>query len=147
MKRKTRRIKANKLTLDKRVIKQLTNPQLRHADGAHACGGISFYELFDTGFDLTLSGDWWSGTDQDVSGLGFELGHDLGPNVDLALGSYYSLYKYDLFLVSERDDVRTWFIAARWQRTSNRTLEVRYDYEDADFDTFQTVRVEAAWRF
>ena len=116
-------------------------------DYDRAFGALALHQLFGSGFELSLSGDWWDSDDQDISGLGFELGHDLGTSLDLALGSYYSLYKYDLFLVSEREDVRCWYLRGRWKRTQNRTLELTYEYEDADFEDYHTLRVEAAWRF
>ena len=45
----------------------------------------------------------------------FTLSREMSEKLKLSFGSYYSLYKYDLFLVSERDDVRTYYLRLRWK--------------------------------
>ena len=70
-----------------------------------------------------------------------------GSGVDASLGSYYSLFKYDLFSIEERDDVRTYYLALRWKRSSASAFDLRYEYEDSEFGDFQTLRLGARWSF
>jgi outer membrane receptor protein involved in Fe transport len=97
--------------------------------------------------DLSVSGDVWDGDDRDTTTWGVDLNYDTREQWKFSAGSYYSLYKYDLFQNSERDDVRTWYARADWKLTPKLSLELGYVYEDADQNQYNVVRGGAVWHF
>jgi len=102
----------------------------------------------------SLTAERWHGDGSEVEGLGFDLARELGEGEDLALGTYRSLYKVDLFAASEHVDVRTWFV--RWRRRARSArgderaragLDCAYEYEDGEGETFHALRLGVTWRF
>jgi hypothetical protein len=75
-----------------------------------------------------------------------DLKRDFGEKVVASIGSYYSLYKYDLYLVEERDDVRTYYLRLRYKGGPSWSCDLRYEYEDS-FDDYSTLRMGATWLF
>lgn len=65
----------------------------------------------------------------------------------MTLGSYYSLYEYDLSSGEERDHVRTTYLDLRWKTGLGRRWALRYEFERNDFDDYHDVRLEYAWSF
>lgn len=96
---------------------------------------------------LSLTGDVWDGGDGDVNSLGAELSLPYGERLEWALGTYYSLYKYDLFLDSEREDVRTWYVRWRKRRREGISLDLLYEYEWDDDDSYHNLRLVGTWLF
>jgi len=103
--------------------------------------------LFESGFDLSVFDDLWNGDGRDISSWGLDLSYDTKAQWKFAVGSYYSLYKYDLFLNTERDDVRTYYGRANWKLSKQLSFELCYDYEDDSLDTYNALRGGAVWRF
>jgi hypothetical protein len=103
--------------------------------------------LFSSGFDLSVFDDLWYGDGRDITSWGLDLSYDTKEQWKFAAGSYYSLYKYDLFLNTERDDVRTYYGRATWKCSKKLSLELCYDYEDDGLDTYNALRGGAVWRF
>ena len=95
---------------------------------------------------FTVSADRWVSDANENEGLGFDLVKQLGQN-EAAIGTFYSLYKIDLFLDQEREDVRTWFL--RWRRRPKQGLgvDLRYEYENASGDDIHGLRAVLTWRF
>jgi hypothetical protein len=108
---------------------------------------LVFLGLFAPQLDLSLFGDLWDGDNRDTEAWGFDLAYDTREEWKFGAGSYYSLYKYDMFLNSERDDVRTWYARANWKVGPKLTLELVYDYEDDDLQQYNALRGGAVWRF
>jgi hypothetical protein len=104
-------------------------------------------DLFVDGLDLTLTGDVWDDEAQDVQTWAVDLSKQLDERFHGSLGSYYSLYKYDLFAESERDDIRTYYARLRYDPTQSLSFDVEVDYEDDDFEEYYTLRVGATWLF
>jgi len=105
--------------------------------------------LFDLGegdFDLTLTADVYDSERTDAETWGADLSKDLNARTEAAVGSYYSLYKYDLFLDEERDDIRTYYVRLDYEQTRNLSFDVDYEFEDGDED-YQTLKVGLSWRF
>jgi hypothetical protein len=107
----------------------------------------NFLDLLPADFELGLTGDLWDAEGSDVYSWGLDLRRALAAGTDLALGTYYALYEYDLATGEEREHVRTWFIGVDWRQRDDLRLGVRYEFEDADIDEFHDVRVEATWSF
>jgi hypothetical protein len=97
--------------------------------------------------DLSLTGEIWDSQDSDFSTYGADLGRKFGATVDANVGTYYSMYKYDLFQNRELDDVRTWYLKVAWNRATSTTFDVRYEYEDDSSAEYHSVRLGMTWRF
>ena len=68
--------------------------------------------------------------------------------MNATVGSYYSLFKYDLFAAEELERVRTYHASLRYRfETWPATASVRYELEDGDIDTFHRATVGLTWRF
>ncbi len=96
---------------------------------------------------LALTGERWHSSDSSVDTLGFDLSRRFDKTVDASLGSFFTLYLFDPFFGGERDDVRTYYLALRWRKSSSLSFEARYELEDADLGDFQLVRLGATWHF
>jgi len=65
----------------------------------------------------------------------------------LSVGSYYSLYKFELFLNDERDHVRTYYGRVRHKASQAIAFDLDYEFERTDLADFQTLRMGFTWRF
>jgi hypothetical protein len=97
--------------------------------------------------DLSLTGEIWDSQESDFSTYGADLARAFGAAVDASIGTYYSLYKYDLFQNREIDDVRTWYLKVEWKRAASTTFDFRYEYEDDSSDEYHSLRLGMTWRF
>jgi hypothetical protein len=106
-----------------------------------------FKDVLASELDLSLTGDLWYGGGSDITTWGADLSRKIGSHWTAGVGSYFSMFKYDLFASTERDDVRTYYAGARWKNGS-LAWDVRYEYEDAQHTgTFNTLRMGATWSF
>ena len=102
-------------------------------------------DVGDSGFDLTLTGEAWRSDDNDLETWGVDVRRELSRQLELGLGSYYSLYKYDLYLNAERDDVRTWQLDLEYDLREDLRLDLDYVFEDDDFGNQNTMRLGLRW--
>ena len=65
----------------------------------------------------------------------------------LSAGVDYSLYEYDWFQDSEREDVWTYSIGARWRVSECTDLRARLSYEEDRFREYTTLDVSVTVRF
>lgn len=107
----------------------------------------TWLDAFGTGFDATLTGEAWRADASDIETWGIDLEKELGDRTELSLGSYYSLYKYDLFLDAERDDVRSYHADLSYDWREDLRVNVDYVYEDDDLDDQHTIRLGVRWSF
>jgi hypothetical protein len=96
---------------------------------------------------LAVTGDQWEGDDRDMGTLGADLSYAPEGPWTASVGTYYSLYKYDLFAQDERDDVRTWYARGTYRLSRDLAMELSYDFENDDFEQYHTVRWGATWQF
>jgi len=104
-------------------------------------------DLLPAGIELTLTADAWDGDQSETETWGVDLSTDVSERSEVAVGSYYSLYKFDYYFGQERDHVRTYYLKLRLKRTERTTFDLRYEYEDDDFEDYQSLRLGALWRF
>lgn len=101
--------------------------------------------------DVSLTGEDWNASGNDVSTWSAELGRtserERGDRGRIALGTAYWLYRFDLFQLDEREDVRAWYLRWREQRRAGLGWDLRYEYEDDPGEDLQTLRVGATWSF
>lgn len=96
---------------------------------------------------VTLTGEVWRSDGNDYETWGATLARALDGGFDLALGSYFALYEYDLLSAEERDRVRTTYLDLRWKRSRAHAWRLRYEYEHDEIDDFQEVRLDYEWSF
>lgn len=97
--------------------------------------------------DFALTGEIWEADGDDVLSAGGEIRLRPEENIRITLGSFYSRYKYDLFVVDEREDATTIFLGARWQISREFRLDGRYEFETGDEGDFHTFTLGLTWRF
>ena len=104
-------------------------------------------DLSTKGLALSLTVDRWDDDDRDTSSFGADLSYEAEKRWRAAIGSYYSLYKYEFLEFDERDDVRTYYVRAGYDVSADVDLDLLYEFEDDDQDTYNTLRVWTVWRF
>lgn len=109
-------------------------------------GTASVHDVLVDGLGASVTADVWNSNGQQV--------HSWGASVDktfdrltASVGTYYSLYKFDLYADRERDHVRTWFGRVRYKTGNDVNLDFDYEFEDDDFGHTQTVRMGVTWIF
>jgi hypothetical protein len=107
----------------------------------------SLHDVPAEGVALSITGDRWDDDDRDTSAFGADLSYAAEERWNAAVGSYYSLYKYELLELDEREDVRTYYTRAAYELSKSLDLELVYEFEDDDLDTYHTLRLGALWRF
>jgi hypothetical protein len=135
------------LAVDARRVDESANLGEFNRDWERYRATAVFPGLVSPRFDVSLFGDLWEGDDRDTTAWGLDLSYDTQEQWVFGAGSYYSLYKYDLLQVSERDDVRTYYARATCKLSSKLTFEMNYDYEDDDEDQYNALRGGIVWRF
>jgi hypothetical protein len=104
-------------------------------------------DLFAQGLALSVTADRWDDDDRDTSSFGADASYAADERWKAAIGSYYSLYKYTLLELDEREDVRTYYLRASHELSARLELDLLYEFEDDDLDTYHTLRLGALWRF
>lgn len=104
-------------------------------------------DVLPAGIVLALTGEIWDDSGSSIDTWGADLSREFGADFFGSLGSYYALYKSDLFATTESQDVRTWYARLRWKASPSTNWDVRYDAEDSDLDWFHMLRVTMTWRF
>jgi hypothetical protein len=104
-------------------------------------------DVLNDGLTLALTADQWDGDDRDIGAWAFAATQEIDAAWEVSAGTYFSLYKYDLNLNTERDDVRTFYARARWRKSERLSFDVLYDYEDDDFDEYHVLSGAAVWSF
>jgi hypothetical protein len=107
----------------------------------------TFSDVAAKGLAFALTADRWDDSSRDINTFGADVSYSVEKQWRASVGSYFSMYKYDFLELAERDDVRTYYLRTTYDLTARTELEFLYEFEDADLDTFQTVRVGARWRF
>ena len=104
-------------------------------------------DLGTEGLALSATVDFWDGDDQDTNSVGADLSYSVADRWQASIGSYYSLYKYELLELSEQEDVRTYYIRTSRKVSSRLDFDIQYELEDDDFETYHTLRMGLLWKF
>lgn len=108
---------------------------------------VSMRELLAEDLDLDVTGEVWDDDQDSVTSWGASLTKAFDERWEASLGTYYSLYKFDLFDVRERNDVQTYALEVEYDHTKNLSFAARYEYEDDEIDDYHGLRLRASWRF
>ncbi len=95
----------------------------------------------------SVTADYYDDDQSDFTTFGGDLSRKLRNDMDVSLGTYYSLYKYDFFTATERDDVRSYYGKLVWRRDEMWSFEFQYEYEDDNLEQYHTLRCGALCRF
>jgi len=106
----------------------------------------TLHDLVAEGLALSVTADRWDDDDRDTSSMGADVSYAEDP-WKAAIGSYYSLYKYEFLELDEREDVRTYYLRVDRELSARLDLLLSYEFEDDDLTTYQTLRLGALWRF
>jgi len=131
---------------DLRRVRDAGDIGFYNRDYDHYYGTATLTDVGTAGLTLSATLDLWDSGDQLVRSWGADATYDIDRS-SVSAGSYYSLFKYDLFTNSERDHVRTYYARLRHKTSDRLTLDGDYEFEDDDFDTYQRIRLGATWRF
>ncbi len=107
----------------------------------------TFHDFLVDGTDLTITGDLWDADDDATAAVGVELLRTFKESLDARIGSSYALFKQDFYDVSERFDVRTYYLSIDCRASKRLRLAGRYELELDDFDTYHNLRIGATWTF
>jgi len=111
-------------------------------------GTVYLLDLVE-GFELSGTGEVWDSEDQleYIESWGADLTYRRGRDIKASIGSYYSLYEYDIYLDEEKTEVQTYYAKARYRPETGFNFGASYEYEVDDFDDYQTVQVELGYSF
>lgn len=107
----------------------------------------TFSDLTTKGLALAVTADLWDDDDRDINTFGADLSYESQKKWKAAVGTYYSLYKYVFLELDEREDVRTYYFRTNYDLSKGAELELLYELENDDLDTYNTLRLGARWRF
>lgn len=110
-------------------------------------GTARFDDLVLRGLSVGLTADVWNSSGQQTRTWGFDVTQKIGERWRAEAGSYYSLYKFDLYLNEERDHVRTYYGKVHHDPSKALALAGSLEIEDNDLDLFYVMMLEAKWRF
>lgn len=116
-------------------------------DYEHSYGTVTLSDWPVKNLSIAVTGDVWHSDSQTVSTWGCDVGYRVDEATRASVGSYYSLYKFDLYVDTERDHVRTYFCKLQHKLNSSWTLDGAYELEQSDLDDYHLLRLGATWRF
>jgi hypothetical protein len=109
---------------------------------------LSTYGWPSSDVDLSVTGELWKASGgEDTFSAGAEATWRANPKLRFTAGSYYSLYKSDLFIVDERQDATTIFLKAVWRPKDCLRVDGRLEYETSDEGDFLTAIAGVTWTF
>lgn len=116
-------------------------------DYERSYGTVNLHGWPVKGLSMSVTGDVWHSDQQTVSTWGFDVGYEVTAATRASVGSYYSLYKFDLFVDTERDHVRTYFCKVQHKMSKAWSFDGSYELEQSDLDDYHLLRLGATWRF
>jgi hypothetical protein len=105
------------------------------------------HDVLFRGCSVSLTGERWSGDDSELDTWGVDVTQEWSQDVSASVGSYYSMYKDDLLLGQQDQDVRTWYAKLELRSDPNLTWTFLFDHEHNEIATYDTLTVRAAWAF
>ena len=107
----------------------------------------SVWDVFAEGLEANVTGEVWDAAGNDYTSLSGEVGYQIIEEVKASVGTSYSLYKYDYYLDSEREDIQTYYSKVRYEPWKSTRLELGYEFEQDDYDDYHTVNMKVTYRF
>lgn len=104
-------------------------------------------DVLPAGLVLSVTGEVWDGGSTGIVTSGADLSRRFGGKLDGAIGTYYALYKNDLFSQDEQQNVRAYYLKLRYHQGQSLIWDLRYEYESDDFGPFNTLVLGLVWHF
>jgi hypothetical protein len=131
-----------------RILQDRSNESAFNHEFARLWLTASTYGWPRKDIDLSMTGELWAATGENTSSLGGEVTWRANDKLKFIAGTYYSLYKHDLFVVDERDDVTTIFIRGTWRPRDGLRFDGRLEFETTGNEgNFITAVFAATWSF
>jgi len=119
-------------------------------DWSRAYASLDIADLFVPRLTWTITAEQWGGGTTDATTYGTDLAWRVrrkGGDARIAVGTYYSLYKYDYYTdLGVRDEVRTWYLDGKYPLGKGFSLNGRYEHEKA-IETYQVLRLGMRYDF
>jgi hypothetical protein len=96
---------------------------------------------------LSVTGEIWDSDSTGIASAGADLSRRFSGKLDTSVGTYYSLYKTDVFNDMERDNVRTYYFRLRYRQGPSLSWDLRYELESVDPGPFNTLIAGLVWHF
>lgn len=103
--------------------------------------------FFDDLNVFSLTGTWWDGDGRDHGSWGADFTRAVSEDLDLSVGTFYSLYKVDMQSGTEREDEQVYYARVDWDISESYSTDLAYELEDSDIGTFHNLMAKLTWRF
>jgi hypothetical protein len=111
---------------------------------------VELSDVLREGLTFSLVGEHWATTSRELNSGGLDAAYSFtsaSRNARINAGTYYSLYKYDYYvMLGERQQVRTYYVKGKIPLSRNYFLSGSYEYEDS-IENYQTAKVEISYAF
>lgn len=107
----------------------------------------TFEDLPLEGMSFSVTGELWNSGGRDYQSAGMDVSYAVGGGIDASVGTYYSLFKYDLFDNAERDRVQTYFARLKGEVAPDTKVRLEYEFENDEYDRYHKLQVGLQWSF
>ncbi|MGR3318687.1 MAG: hypothetical protein ACUZ8O_09420 [Candidatus Anammoxibacter sp.] len=156
-------------------IRELNNEsdegQFNHEFG-HYYATLSAHDFPIEGLSISVTGNVYDTDDDEIRSLGFDVRQKVGKKLTLGVGTFFSLFKRDVLALPqrdpiapftfgavrrfsrfdssfefERDSVRTLFLNARYDFNKKWKINIDYEFERDNQESFHTIETALKYRF
>jgi hypothetical protein len=132
---------------DLRTLDNSSDESRLNHDYERGYATVVISDIATHGLDLSLTGDAWNSSDQDIRTWGVDLTWKPNPSWRASAGSAYALYKYDVAQNVEEDNVRSWYLRMHRMISAAWSFDLAYTYDNDDFGDYQEILAGATWHF
>lgn len=108
---------------------------------------LTFHDLPFKGTSINLTGNLYNTSDDDTRALGIDINQEINKKTNVSIGTHYSLFKYDFLSENERDNVRTYFLNTKYNITKKLQINLDYEFERSDQESYHTVETALKYKF
>ncbi len=102
--------------------------------------------LWENG-SLSLTVDRWGSNSRSITGISGDISHQCNEKLTASAGSSFSLYKYDYYTDSERNEVKDYYLSCEYDLKKGQRLRLSYDYEDDEQGSAHVVKAGMTCKF
>jgi hypothetical protein len=134
---------------DQRQLKDDADVSNYNHEFSRYWGSLTMIGVPVDGLEVTGTGEVWDSEDQleKIESYGADVTYRPARELATSIGAYYYLYKYDYYLDEEKNEVQTYYAKFKYAPKEGFGVGLLYEYEDDDFDDYQTVKVELKYQF
>lgn len=113
------------------------------------------HDALSEGLDINLAFDYYHGSQNTLKNNYFGGSFSVSKRFkfkerkyfQLAAGTAYYLYRFNLLLGDESNDVQTYFGGVEWRIINNFLTKANYEFEHNDIANFHTLKIKMVWDF